>query len=56
MPLVCACSVACAADECPGMQDTTEFTDPMASDTALRTKRKLAGTDLLFSRPKQLKT
>ena len=37
-------------------QDTTDFADSVAPDTALRTKRKLAGTDMVFSRPKQLKT
>ena len=37
-------------------QDTTEFTDPSAQDVSLRHKRRLAGTDLEFSRPKALRT
>ena len=37
-------------------QDTTDFTDPSAQDVSLRHKRRLAGTDLEFSRPKALRT
>ena len=37
-------------------QDTTEFADPSAQDVSLRHKRRLAGTDLEFSRPKALRT
>ena len=37
-------------------QDTTEFLDPTAFESVARAKRKLAGTDLTFSRPKQMKT